>query len=210
MALNDNALVSLPAAKDFLGAGLGSSDDQRIEAAINRASDLIEGYCNRPLKESTHTNLRLRGPAGCHLFLRHIPIKTSDTVSVTVDTIAQTVWRSESDGDPALFQVIVARSGDDESLTPDHLYRSCGWAPYYYPLSPYNVVVTYTGGFATIPSDLEEAALEVFKKVWNDQSKGLQDVTTVNLVGGGITLFDRSLPSRATEILDGYKLMKVA
>jgi hypothetical protein len=83
---------------------------------------------------------------------------------------------------------------------------------------PANVLITYTGGFVltptagylTIPPDLEEAALEVVKKIWNDQAKGLQDVTTVTLPSGGMTLFDAAIPRRASMLLEPFRRLVVA
>jgi hypothetical protein len=65
-------------------------------------------------------------------------------------------------------------------------------------------------GYPTSPADLEEAALEVVKKLWNDQSKGVQDVTTVTMPSGSLNLFDNALPRRATMTLESYQRVVVA
>jgi uncharacterized membrane protein YcfT len=85
-------------------------------------------------------------------------------------------------------------------------------------VGPANVLLTYSGGFALtptagyppVPSDLEEAALEVVKKIWNDQAKGLQDVTTVQMPSGSLNLFDAGLPRRAVEMLNPFRRLVVA
>ena len=204
MALPANALVTVAAVKNFIApGGMGDTDTPRLEEVIGRVSTAVERHCNRPLKAATYTGLRLKGPFCAEFFLRHTPIDPAQAVTVTINGVAQTVWRSESDGDPALKDVTVARSCEDPTFTPDHLYRSCGWFGGWG--NPYNVVVGYTGGFAAVPLDLEEAALEIVKKVWNDQSKGLQDVTAVTLPSGGVTLFDAPFPRRALQLLERYR-----
>lgn len=213
MSLKANALVTLAAAKAFIQpGGMAASDDPRLEEVINRVSDAMERHCNRPLKQADYTGLRLRGPFKPEFFLRHTPIDVTQPIVVAVDTVAQAVWRTEADGDPGLMDVIVARSTDDVLFTPDHLFRRNGWMSSSgwsssWNRNPYNVVLTYRGGWSTIPSDLEEAALEIVKKVWIDQSKGLQDVTTVNLPSGGMTLFDAAFPRRAIQLLERFRRM---
>jgi hypothetical protein len=222
--LNANALCTLNAAKAFIQpGGMTSADDPRLEEVINRASSLIESWCGRPFAKATHTD-RFRGPCSTDLFVSHTPIAVTQPITVTVNSIVQTVWRSEADGDPLLLtssaQVIVMRSCSDPTFTPDMLYRAAGWGGTSYPayVGPANVLLTYSGGFALsptagyppVPSDLEEAALEVVKKIWNDQAKGLQDVTTVQMPSGSLNLFDAGLPRRAVEMLNPFRRLVVA
>lgn len=228
MPLNPNALCTLPAAKAFIQpGGMSATDDPRLEEVINRASSLIERWCGRPFAKAVYTNLRLRGPCESELFLRHTPIVASQPITVTLNGTALTVWRTEADGDPASKDVMLTSSCDDPSFTPDILWRWYGWDVYSsYTVPPVatlvpvpaNVLLTYTGGFVltttsgyqTVPSDLEEAALEVVKKLWNDQSKGIQDVTAVTMPSGSLNLFDAALPRRATVLLEPFRRLVVA
>jgi hypothetical protein len=219
VSLNANALVTLNAAKAFIQpGGMTAADDPRLEEVINRASSLIERWCGRPLAKGTHTK-RLIGPICPALFLMHTPIADSQPITVVLNGTALTVWRTEADGDPAAMDVMLASSCEDPVFTPDMLLRQAGWLPASSSTPMPNVVVTYSGGWAlppgvagypTIPADLEEAAFEVVKKIWTDQSRGIQDVTTVNLPSGGMTLFDAELPRRATMLLEPYRRMVVA
>jgi hypothetical protein len=224
--LNANALVTLVRAKEFIQpSGMSSGDDGKIEDVINRASSLIERWCGRPFAKATYTNLRLQGPCAEELFLRHTPIVASQPITVTLNGTALTVWRTEADGDPATKDVMLTSSCEDPHFTPDVLWRWYGWDVYssYTPVPtivpiPANVLVTYTGGFVltpttgyvTIPSDLEEAALEVVKKLWKDQSAGLQDLTTVQMPSGSLNIFDAILPRRAVMLLEPFRRLVVA
>src|SRR5262245_59404027 len=210
MSLAANALVTREDAKSFMDID-ASSDDANLEKVINRVSDAIERWCRRPLRQATYTDLRLRGPYCPELFLRHTPISVTDPISVVVNSLSLTVWRTEADGDPAAKDVVVQGSAESSVFAPDMLYRAYGWDSYS-EYVPNNVKLTYTGGWAlaSIPDDLQEAALEIIKQVWNDQDKGLQDVTTVTLPTGGFTVFAAPFPRRALQLLEPYRRLVVA
>ena len=62
--------------------------DYLIEQLINRASDLINRYCHRTLKETTHSLERYDGE-GNHLFLNNYPVTAiSQLCQGTVDVIS--------------------------------------------------------------------------------------------------------------------------
>lgn len=208
MAIAANALVSLADAKTYLNIS-GTADDAKIEKVIDRASDLIEQHCQRPLKEATYTNLRLRGPDSPILRPRARPINIASAITIKVDGTTQTVWKQETDGDPADFDVIVG-SGSPElpAGQRDHFYRAAGWKAS--SSQPYNVLKTFTGGLATIPDDLQEAAFLVVQKLWRDQQKQLAEVSTVAMPSGSVTLFDTVLPRRALWLLGAYRELLVA
>lgn len=208
MAVAANALVTLAAAKTYVNIS-GTTDDAKIESVIDRASDLIEQYCQRPLKEATYTTLRLRGPDGPILRPRARPINIGETITIKVDGATQTVWKQESDGDPADFDVIVG-SGSPELPTGqrDHFWRAGGWRAS--SGQPYNVVLTFTGGLATIPDDLQEAAFLIVQKLWRDQQKQLAEVSTVTMPSGSVTMFDSVMPRRALWLIGTYRELLVA
>lgn len=203
MPLDANALITLAEAKTFLNI-LGTGQNSVIESIINTASDLWERETSRELKERTYSNLRLRGQLSPNLYPRSrggrapgTPINTAQTVTVTFEGEAQTVWRTEVDGDPALKDVIVDPAGQE------FFYRAGGWVPT--ASNPFPVLLTYTGGFATVPDDLKRAVLYTVHKLFQDEQKKVMDVTTVSLPSGSITLLDRTLPNFALRVLDKYR-----
>jgi hypothetical protein len=219
MALLSNALVTLARAKDFIQpGGMAATDDARLEEVINRCSSSIEHHVGRRLMQVNYTGanvLYVQGPCyGTELPLDHSPIDITSPVTVTVDGTTQTVWRSGADGDQAAFDVVVMPG--QYPIAPNRLARANGWHPTS-AARPNNVTVDYKGGFVqaggalnALPKDLEEAALEVIKLVWTDQSKGLQDVTTVSLPGGSFTLFSNPFPRRALQLLEAFRRLMVA
>jgi uncharacterized phiE125 gp8 family phage protein len=197
VALDTNALVDLATAKAFL-LTTGSQQDAAVEQCINAATLTVEEYCNRWFKERTVTADRVEGPPATHLWLRSVPLKASATVTVTVDDVAQTVWRTEADGLQSAFDVIAR---------PDHLYRRDGWMPG--STDPYNVLVTYTGGYATtaMPSPVKQACLYVIQKLFRDSQRQLAEVAQVNTPMGGISLIDNAgLPRMCRALLDPFRL----
>ena len=207
MSLDANALVDRQAAKDFLRV-TGSTDDLLLDTLINRASDICETWCNRPLKERVLTNVRMVGPCTPRLFLLAVPIKVTAPLTVALDGVAQTVWKDESDGDPAGFNVLVQSMHPEGSRGPDHLYRAAGWLGT--RAQPYNVLLSYTGGFVTVPEDLQQACLYIVQKLYRDVQKQLVDVVMVQTAGGGLTLLDTPLPRVIEILLTPYRLAAVA
>ena len=207
MALDANALVTLQVAKDFLKL-TGSADDAVLELLINRASDAAEAFCRRPLKEKMLTNVRMVGPCHPRLPLLAVPVKTSATVSVTLDGTALTVWKTEADGDPADFDAMLASFHPEGSRGPDHLYRAAGW--FGGSVQPYNVLLSYTGGFASVPDDLQQACLYLVQRLFRDYQKQITDVVSVQTAAGGIQLLDTAMPRVCELLLAPYALMAVA
>ena len=208
MALDTNALVTLQTAKDFLKIS-GTADDAVLEGMINRASDAAEAFCRRPLKEKTLTNVRVMGPCHPRLPLLAVPVKASGTVTVTLDGTALTIWKTELDGDPGDFDAMLASYHPEGGRGPDHLYRAAGWAAGSEG-QPYNVVITYTGGFATVPDDVQQACLYIVQRWFRDQQKQLTDVVAVQTAAGTISLLDTPLPRVVELLLLPYSLMAVA
>src|SRR6266545_3630143 len=111
MALDANALVALATAKSFLIV-TGSEHDALIEETINAASAAVEDYCKRPFKKRAVVAERAEGFWGQKLYLRVTPLDATAAVTVTVNEVVETVWRSEADGQQSSFQIIAR---------PDHL-----------------------------------------------------------------------------------------
>jgi hypothetical protein len=208
MALPANAIVSLAEAKEFLNVK-SAEQDALLETVILGATAAWENELNRPVKEATYTNLRLIGPQGPKLYLRGTPVKLADPLTVKLAGTVQTVWKSETDGDPADFDVLLM---DDVPESPlgvrTHLYRVGGWNGTRSG-HPYVVLLTYTGGFNPVPQDLKDAVLYLVQKLFRDRQKQLADVQTVNLPTGAITLFDIALPRWALRVLDKYRWIPV-
>lgn len=207
MGLNTNALTSLERVKRFLTIE-NAGQEAELEAAINTASTAIEGYCGRVLKRRQFTNERIAGPlCGGMLYPTRtltFPIKLDSPITIKVNEIAQTVWRSEADGAPADFD-IMAR--------PRYFFRREGWAP---TLGyPDNVLLTFMGGYDPIPDDLQDACGYVVQRMWGlDQQQQVTELATLtppSAAGGAVTFRSRAyvFPGPALDILLNYRIYPV-
>jgi len=216
-------LVTVKEAKDFLTL-TGDEKDALVADLVARASSWIEALASRPLKERQYTDLRLPARNGFHLYPPAWPIATDKTVTVYLDSTLQTIWRTEADGDPATFDVVVAGSAPwDERLgRANTLYRALGWglnaprlwdpSPYppdWSPLNwpnPYRIRLTYVGGYRAVPPDLQQACLYLVQKMFRDTDKQQTGMTTISLpTGGSITVPDPSVPKEVLSLVAPYR-----
>ncbi len=69
-----------------------------------------------------------------------------------------------------------------------------------------NIKITYAGGFATIPTDLEQAAIEM---VWAAREKGLHNLVGVrsrSVADGNVQYVNLAWSSLAEDIINQYRL----
>lgn len=203
------------------------NDVVKVGALITYASAWLERMTDRPLASRAFTNLRLTGGEDERLYVPAWPISASATVTLTVNGTAQTVWRAESDGDLDDFDVWVGSDDpfDERTGLRNHLYRESGWlVPSDWtevgfsgsasglfrerpvPSQPMRLLLSYTGGYTTIPQDLKLACLYLVQKLWKDQAKqqtGLQSLTTPT--GGTLVLPpDPSMPPEVKILAKPY------
>lgn len=206
MALNANAFTTLEEVKGYLGIA-GDLEDPQLEKTVNRASSRIEEYLTFPVKRQPITDRRERGVEGCELVAWAAPISVMQPISIAVNEVVQTVWRTEVDGQADLFDVVVDANTESPLWRPNVFYRRAGWGVT--GMHPSPIKLTYTGGFDPVPDDLLEAFFLIVQKWHREQTQGLQEVVTVNTPTGGVTLFDRPIPFRALQILNEWRGFRV-
>ena len=213
----DNALVTLPQAKVFLGLR-GNGQDEDIQVLINRASDFCEGPngAGRPLTRRAFTSLRLPLPSSCILWAPLAPIDRGEDLALTLYGVEQTVWTGEGDGDQADFDVVLRSSVPGHRLCPDQFWRAGGWpwADQGVQLWGWGVadpiVLSYTGGLAEVPGDLEHAALLVVQALYR-HGQQLTDVSQVSAsVSGSVSYALPTLvPMFAKQTLESYRVANI-
>lgn len=213
MAAQD--LVTLAEAKEFCNQK-GTTDDPLLVRHITRASDWIEQMADRKFVQRAFSNLRLSGPSGTKLYVPAWPIAIGSTITITLDAVAQTVWRTEADGDPAAKDVVVGSDDpwDTRWGAQNHFYRSAGWASaasWAWPprdgdsVGQYTLLLTYTGGYATIPEDLKLAACYLVQKLYRDQQKQATGMTAIALqAGGAIQVPEPFMPREVRDLVAPY------
>lgn len=159
--LNAWALCSLADVKETLGIESGNTtQDNLIIRKINQATDIIEGYCgldnDHHFKEATYTNEEYDGTGTSELFLRVKPVTAVSSLDMRSTGQNISDWDSVSTNDYFFNEhsgLIKAVFGFNLSYA---LYR-----------------VTYTAGFATIPSDLAEACVLLVGYLVDNGSSGV-------------------------------------
>lgn len=153
-------LITLALAKEELDIpALTTDEDTRIQKFIDAASGYIEGQCNRVFAQATYTNERYDGNDTRYLLLRQFPVTSVTSIYLDDD------WNFG-----AGTEILSAK----RQIYRDCLVvRQCGTFQYTNALA---VKVTYVAGFAAIPTDIQQACLDMV--VWlyakrNDRRSGL-------------------------------------
>lgn len=138
------ALTTLADVKESLGIDAGdTSKDNLIKRKINQATEVIESFCNlsygHHFKEATYTD-ELYDGSGDQIVLKMRPVTTLSAFSY------RTTSTNVNDFDSVETDLYFL---DSSAGTVDGLFtQNRTWSQY---------KVTYTAGYATIPSDLAEA-----------------------------------------------------
>jgi hypothetical protein len=201
VALQANALLDPADAQVAKFLHLPASSDDLI-TLINKASDDCEGYCNRPLKAQTFTAIRLAGVRHPRLRPLATPIDVAGAITLSVDAITLTIWKSEADGDPAQKQVII---GADVPGQASFFYRAVGWVG----ATPFPILATFTGGLSPIPDDLQQAALLVCQTMQR-QEKGQTEVQAYGPgpVSQSVSYrADSLIPMWSKQVLDRWRVV---
>ena len=173
-------LVTLANTKAWLNVSV-STYDTLITTLIESAEEQLKDRCNRPLGFGvlTATEQDFDGENWPKLQLSYTPI--TSVASVTLDDVAIASTAYAVDLRTGLLSLTDGvwnwRSGgtlmSPTRTIPTQPYRGRG-----FPDGFRNVAVTYTGGYATIPSVLTEATYRLVEYSWIERgSSGLSQET---------------------------------
>lgn len=191
MAAGD--LVTLQQVKDWLSI-TDSSKDAMLTTLISAASKAIQNYIGRDLTYSTLIDEWRDGGHRDRMMLLRAPVDT--VTSVEVDGIVI----------PAATSVtgVGWRSRDDSVILVGHTFsRGKG-----------NVRIVYSGGYQTIPADLQQAALLTVSAFYtskgvdqNLSSEAVPGVWSGSYGGTGNSSGVGSIPGAARSLIDlgGYR-----
>lgn len=152
MPLDTNALTTVSNLEQYLG----DIDDNLAINLINRASDLIEKYCNRTFHSTAYVNEVYDGTGSNSISLKQYPVtvftsldkrNTTDNVDSWTTINSQLYFIENNSG-----VIYYAPNGCFQEGF--QLYRA-----------------SYTAGYTTIPDDLEEACIRLAVEMYNDRKK---------------------------------------
>lgn len=173
-----NALVDLDEAKDWLKL-TGADDDDFLQRAINDWSDAIETCCNRVFKSAEYTD-EVHDGGKLSILLRNFPV--TEVTSITIDGAALGTDDYTTD----------LASG---IIRPAYGKRFSGGKG--------SVLVTYTGGYETIPGDIKRAVKQLVALEYYLSGHGRKALAKrgESAPGGGSVTYERG-PEDQVRIID--------
>lgn len=189
----------------FLQIDVTAEPDAAITAYIQSASTIIETYCNRVFTSGSVTAETHDGGFAV-VFLRQMPVTAVATVVENAVTLAAADYMFYSDG---------------------RLVRMSGGYPYVWYWKPQTVVVTYTGGYTTVPFDIRDVCVRIAARAFQAGAafaaapagagaiksiniEGSDSVTYADAVSGSVATAAVQLTDVDKEVLNPYRILNVA
>jgi len=159
-SLNAWALTTLADVKETLGIDSGNTTSNNlIIRKINQATDMIESYCGKNNSQhfisTVYTNEEYDGTGTEQLILKNRPVITLTLLEQRNTTLNNADFSTVTTDLYFTDKTAGVIDGRFEFLQYFNLYR-----------------VTYTAGFATIPSDLAEACATLASYLYDNASTG--------------------------------------
>jgi len=181
----DEGTTTFTVATVVAGTAGDAAHDDRITDLINSVSWLFNSVCDRKLKAQALTEY-YDGPGGILLYLSNPPV-----ASLALYQDAERAWASTTliaATDYALYE-----DTGRVVLTGDAFLRDIRV-----------IKAVYTGGFSTIPKDIEEAALEIIAQRFRmADAKGEDKVSSSN--DGGSTSYIKDLSPFVERTIARYR-----
>lgn len=191
----------------FLQIDVTAEPDAAITAYLQSASTIIETYCNRVFASGTVTAEPHDG-GGAAVFLRQPPVTAVATVVENAVTLVAADFMFYSDG---------------------RVVRLSAGYPSVWFWKPQTVVVTYTGGYMTIPFDVRDVCVRIAARAFQSGAAfaaspasggayqsvtlaGSDSVTFADAVSsaGGVATAAVQLTEVDKEVLNPYRILNVA
>lgn len=218
MTLRANALVTIDTVRDELGLASDYAQDARLVRYVNGVSDEIERYCNRKFSAAAAEVETLAPDAfGVRVFVERYPLTTLTSVvdgnGAAMDVALLDVERESG--------AIVSLTGFARRYGRRHFISR--------DITPADdvahIVVTYAGGYVTrhqsetagsgftgqpitLPSDIEDAALEAVVSRYLSRARDRNVASEGNLsasISYKAGVEDTRLPLAVTMTLDRYR-----
>ncbi len=150
-------LTTLAKVKRYLGPEAENTDNANdiLSGLITSSSAWVEARIGRPVLQAAYTETR-DGHGGTRMILLRYPVATSPELTLTVD--GTTVPKR------------AAVDGEGWVLT-DKQIGVLDLVGYVFTQGTQNVVIAYTAGYATVPTDIEQACIEHVALRYSDRKR---------------------------------------
>ena len=184
MALNSNALIDFELAKTILG--FDDEDQTKVEFFINSISQSIEQITDRKLHASDYTHY-FDGDDNSQIILKQFPINSITEINMDVNRSFSSETELSSSDYRCNDELGIIKLYDKEKPEGEDVIK-----------------VTYSAGFTSIPTDLEQAVLETLNWNWNRFQSN--NIGYTNLSGDGMSAMpELKIPSSAYQVIMSYR-----
>jgi hypothetical protein len=178
-------------------SGTSAADDGVIASLIDDASDEIQRFCRRVFRQASIVDETIAGDGSRTLRVRRPPITSVSALKIVRGAVVETI-------DPANY-VIARRASDPDSEVNFNDGRVVLLADVY-PVGVRNVLVSYVGGFATIPAPIRQACRELVAVRFSDAGRNLAIVNETSADGFRVERGSDGIPAAIKAKLAPYRL----
>jgi uncharacterized phiE125 gp8 family phage protein len=184
VALNENALIDIAYLDSMQSHDMAAEDDAFAEELINQASAMAERYCGRVLASRSVSSV-VDAPGGSALVLPEYPV--SAVTAVYLDTARE--------------------FGATTEITDYYLEESTGilFRDAGYGSGVRVVKVVYTAGYSPVPSDLQEAVVELVHWLWSRHRTQSIGIRVSRGLDGVETEHELTMPLATQRVLGQYR-----
>jgi len=186
MAVSANALATLDEIKDYYQFGSTKQiDDDLLEDLSDRVTVLFQTHCNVTQFYATDYTEYQDGCGSKYLFLNNIPINSVSEVNEDSDW----VWAVDTTIAVDTYRII-----DKKYLVIKEGRFDAG---------DQNLKVKYNAGYAIIPLDLKQVAIEEIVRRYKHRKDF--DVIAKSLEDGNVTYTEKGLLTGTKQVLNKYR-----
>jgi len=178
-----------------------ATEDTLLQALLNAAASMVDGYCNTAFVATTVTLELHDGDGGRFLQLRHRPVISVTTVELDGSTLDDDSYEI----DTAQGWLVIPEY-DAETANPRIWRGGSGSA---WPLGTRNIGVTYIYGYSAVPAAVSAATCMIAAALY--QSGQRRGISAKSLGPLSYTFReDAHFPHEASALLDRYREYEVA
>lgn len=174
-------LTNIETVKAWL-AVTGTKDDVVLTRLVTQVSEAVEQYVSRTLKSASYTETR-DGPGGARLSMPNHPITA--VASLSIDGVAIPAASNATANGYVFSPTLIALRG------------------YVFTQGVMNVTVQYTGGYATIPGDIEQACIDWIGHIYRSRDRIGHNSKSIN--GETVSFFVGPIPKAVEQMLKPYR-----
>ena len=176
------SLAQLSDVEAWLGLQPGNADEALLSRLITAASTFVETWCSRNFAITEFKDYR-DGNGKTFMTMQQAPVIAVNTLTISGMTIPAT--------QPA--------AGNGYFLASKRLYL----IGYQFTRGYANVIVDYTAGFATIPTDISQAVIELVAMRYRERDR--IGTSSVHAAGETTAYSLKDMPAQVATILGQYK-----